>query len=341
MRIFALNRAFYKLSREGIVKLSEQAQVRLAVVKRFETLRERGFTSQQAAEFLVVSRATLYRWRRALARHGPRGLEPGSRRPHRVRQAHRPQALLERLESLREEEPSWGKGQLTVLLHGEGFSVSESTVGRILSRWIEKGKIQTVASLSGRHTASRRMRRWHASRLPKGAARPQVPGERLEVDTLHVTVEPGRSVKHFSAICPVSRWACGEVYSRATAYNASRFLDELVSEAPFPVQSIQVDGGAEFMADFEAACAAKGIPLYVLPPRSPKMNAHVERMQLTWRRELYEARQLPARLDLLRPIVKQRQHFYNHQRPHSALDKKSPIQYLANFNARNGPPSHM
>ena len=33
---------------------------------------------------------------------------------------------------------------------------------------------------------------------------------------------------------------------------------------PFPVKAIQVDGGSEFMAEFETACPAKGIALYVV-----------------------------------------------------------------------------
>jgi putative transposase len=38
---------------------------------------------------------------------------------------------------------------------------------------------------------------------------------------------------------------------------------------PFPVKVIQVDGGSEFMAEFETAYQAKGVALCVLPPRSP------------------------------------------------------------------------
>jgi hypothetical protein len=34
---------------------------------------------------------------------------------------------------------------------------------------------------------------------------------------------------------------------------------------PFPVKAIQVDGGAEFMAEFESACEKKGLRLFVLP----------------------------------------------------------------------------
>jgi len=52
------------------------------------------------------------------------------------------------------------------------------------------------------------------------------------------------------------------------------------------VKAIQVDGGSEFKADFEAACQARGIRLCVLPPRSPKLNGCVERGNRTHREEL-------------------------------------------------------
>ncbi len=50
---------------------------------------------------------------------------------------------------------------------------------------------------------------------------------------------------------------------------------------PFPIRVIQVDGGAEFQHVFEEECHRKGIKLFVLPPRSPKLNGHVERAQRT------------------------------------------------------------
>ncbi len=56
----------------------------------------------------------------------------------------------------------------------------------------------------------------------------------------------------------------------------------------FPIRAIQIDGGSEFKALFEAACQALGIALYVLPPRSPKLNAHLERAQRTHQEEFYD-----------------------------------------------------
>ena len=62
---------------------------------------------------------------------------------------------------------------------------------------------------------------------------------------------------------------------------------------PDPVKAIQIDGGSEFMAEFEQACADKNLPLYVLPPRSPKLNGAVERCNGAWRYEFYACVDLP------------------------------------------------
>ena len=67
------------------------------------------------------------------------------------------------------------------------------------------------------------------------------------------------------------------VFSRATAFNARRFLDAVVDVLPVALRSIQVDGGSRLMAEFEDACQRLGIELHVLPPRRPKWNGRVER----------------------------------------------------------------
>ena len=58
---------------------------------------------------------------------------------------------------------------------------------------------------------------------------------------------------------------------------------------PFYVRAIQslprtrygVAGGSEFAAEFEQECGRRRIRLFVLSPRSPKLNGHVERAQRT------------------------------------------------------------
>jgi putative transposase len=104
--------------------------------------------------------------------------------------------------------------------------------------------------------------------------------------------------KHFSARDVVSRWDVVEVHHRATSLAAARFLDTPLDRVPFLVKALQVDGGSEFAAEFEEACQQKQLPLFVLPPQSPKLNAHVERSHRTHNEEFYqvqaESDQLPA-----------------------------------------------
>jgi putative transposase len=62
----------------------------------------------------------------------------------------------------------------------------------------------------------------------------------------------------------------------------------LAERMPFPIRAISIDNGAEFMAGFDTACQTRGIRLFVLPPRSPKLHGAVERANRTHTEEFYE-----------------------------------------------------
>jgi len=95
------------------------------------------------------------------------------------------------------------------------------------------------------------------------------PGEIVQVDTLDLRPLPGVVLKQFTAHDVVSRWHVLEVHTRATPTTAGDFLHSLHKRMPFPIRAIQVDGGSEFKAQFEAACQQRGLQLFVLPPPLP------------------------------------------------------------------------
>ncbi|MGO9177914.1 MAG: hypothetical protein ACLQHS_01380, partial [Candidatus Limnocylindrales bacterium] len=74
-------------------------------------------------------------------------------------------------------------------------------------------------------------------------------------------------------------WAVSLPYP--TASLAAATLEALSERMPFPVRAISVDNGSEFMAEFEASCAARGIVLFTLLPRSRNLNGRVERANRT------------------------------------------------------------
>ncbi len=95
----------------------------------------------------------------------------------------------------------------------------------------------------------------------------------VQIDHLSVAIEAGFAVKESEAVCPVSKLCCMRAYSRATATCATRFLDHLIRQAPFDLESVQVDGGSESAAEFETACGRRGIELFALPPEAPSIAA--------------------------------------------------------------------
>jgi len=221
------------------------------------------------------------------------------------------------------------------------LSVSDATVGRIIASLVARGLVEPVPTLRRRPYARRwTAKRRFARRLPRDLA-VREPGGLVQLDTVFVNLTPTKAIKHFTAYDPIAKWTVGKAYNRATAQAAASFLDKIIADMPFPVKAIQVDGGSEFMAEFETACEAKGVALYVLPPRRPQMNGAVERCNGAWRYEFYQTYDLPSAVNELNPILDSYQHLYNHHRPHGALAGKTPAQYLALCSATKPQPSHM
>ena len=337
MQVFGLPRQIIRAgcvsSRIAAKLSSSEVAVRRATVERWQGLRAHGLTAGQAAAGVGQSRATLYRWAAEP--------EPRSRRPLRVKQKNWPSELVRTVERLRLDFPMWGRAKIGPLVRAEGFEASDSTVGRIIRSLIGRGVVEPVPMLRRRPHARRwAARRRYAARLPKDLKADE-PGGLVQLDTVFVNLTPTKAIKHFTAYDPVAKWTVGKAYNRATSQSAACFLDKLQADMPFPVQAIQVDGGSEFMAAFEQACQAKGIRLYVLPPRRPQMNGAVERCNGAWRYEFYETYDLPSSVDALNPILDSFQHLYNHHRPHGALAGLTPAAYLAKRQAAETAQSHM
>ena len=326
MRVVGLPRSFYYTNTHSILALSSTAQVRWRMVESWQALRAQGLSSTKASQVLHLPRATLYRWASRLASQGPQGLEEQSRGPHHRRQPTWSPLMAQAVLKLRETYPRWGKDKLVVLLRREGWQISTSMVGRILTAL--KQRRQLVEAPLGIVSATRRpLRRPYAVRKPK-EYQANLPGDLVQVDTVDLRPLPGVILKQFTARDVISRWDVLEVRTRATATTARDFLATLIQRLPFPLRAIQVDGGSEFMAEFEAACQDQGIHLFVLPPHSPKLNGRVERANRTHTEEFYQVYDGDLNLAALGPALLEWEHTYNTIRPHQALDWQTPLEYL-------------
>lgn len=280
-----------------------------------------------------ISTATFYRWFR---RFDPRRLESleddrRTRRPRRVRQPQTAPALVARIRALRETYPRWGKTKLAILLQREGWRVSASTVGRTVSRLRRLGYLREPAVVRAALARRRNRRRRPYARRKPWDYRPQVPGDLVQIDTTPIETLPGLRRMHFTARDVVSRKDVLRAHDRRTSAVAERMLREDFSRFGFPIQAIQIDGGSEYRGDFERACQALGIRLFVLPARSPKLNGHVERAHRTHQEEFYDLVEIPESLAAHNLLLRAWEQIYNTIRPHQALGYRTPQEVVTQW----------
>jgi putative transposase len=315
---------FQRLRRHDLAPdLSREARRRLAML---DWHRAHGANVSRTARHFGYSRPTVYRWLARFDRHRLETLEDRACAPRRRRRPTWTTDQLAAVKAVRERYPRWGKDKLAVLLRRDGLRVSTSMVGRILVRLRRSGELHEPH----RRRMSVHQRRW---RRPYAVRKPadwavERPGDLVELDTLDIRPLSTLVWKQFTARDVVSRWDTIELGRRATAAAAADVLDRLAERMPFPVRAISIDNGAEFMAEFEAACQARGIALFVLPPRSPKLHGSVERANRTHTEEFYEVTTAEPELAAFQAELRAWETVYNTIRPHQSLGYQTPAEYL-------------
>ena len=323
--VSSFHRVFDKAAILTSVDASDTAVKRAHLLKQVDTARKLRIPLLDACAVVGITRSTYYRWKQAMQRGGLHALRDGRKDNTRKRVGPAQRVIRVRVEQLRSEFP-YGKNKIAVLLAREGFNVSVSTVGRVLSKLLHRGAIRPIAYTRKQGRAYRQAaKRTHAKRLRRKNTS-TIPGSRIQVDTLH-EYSLGKRRAHFSAIDPVTKLCAASISSNATSAAAKRFLQHLITIYPYPVTGIQVDNGSEYMGHFERACKELGITLFTIPPRSPKWNADVERLQRTFREEHYAYEPPVLSIDDANHYLQRFVHHYNHHRPHASLKYQTPMQY--------------
>lgn len=326
---WTLPRVYYQFLKRYVYRFENNTSSinqRLELIQKWDILKEKNVDEETIVKILGISRASYFRWKKALKQKGALGLQLQSRRPHKFRKSKIPQDLKDAVLTIRKENPTYGKFKIYHILKRDfDFKTSQSTIGRILKELINRKLI--TKSHSYRQNPKARVFNQHSQRWQYGM-KSQKPGSLLQID--HMTVysqKEGGAFKHFQAYDPVSKYLVCEVFRSATSLCAQKFLDKVIKEMPCEITSIQVDGGSEFRGCFEKACQEKNIPLYVLPPRSPKFNGCVERGNGILKEEFYQVFDIPSNLNELRPMLDDFVYKYNTYRPHGSLQGKTPLAY--------------
>jgi putative transposase len=305
---------------------SETARRRLKIIQWYQ---EQGEQVRLTARHFGFSPDTISRWVHAYAAKGMQGLEPRSRRPHKVRQPQIPLLKVQRIQALREQYPRWGREKLRVLLEREGIHISAKSIDRVIARLKARGVLREPPRLR-RATSTHKDR----PRRPRDLVVDR-PGALVQIDSKQVALAPGRVVFYFGALDCFTRKRVVGLAPRLTSQRGAAFLHRVLKEFPFPVAAIQSDGGSEFLGAFRQATKELKLPHYFNRPNYPQGNGQIERSFRTDEEEFYQVEELPTDLDGLEAALLAWNQVCEQVRPHQALGYKTPEQFYHDWLKNN------
>ena len=296
-------------------ELQRQAKHRLAILRHAEEI-----TGGVAAtcRYYGISRTRFYRWQRRYEEQGLAGLRDRSKRPH-----HSPNAtaaeVIGKVVHLRQH---YHFGPLKISMYLKRYhdiEISQSGVWRILKR-LEMNRLPS----SQRHKPLER--RW--KRYEK-----QQPGHRIQMDVKFI--EPLKGARkpryyQFTAIDDCTRLRVLRIYDKNNQATAIQFLDYVCQKLPFRIDTIQTDNGSEFASQFHWHVLDRGIRHVYIRPATPRLNGKVERSHRIDAEEFYRLLdgQVIDDAKVFNERLAEWETYYNHHRPHGALDGQTPYERL-------------
>lgn len=240
--------------------------------------------------------------------------------------------------------------------------ISPSTIGRILTTLKNNRSIHRTAKEYNKHkqvylhggTGQIKYRKpinrntlygVKKNRKPKDY-KPDKVGELIQLDAVTIQtriLNPKTgiaSTKKLYFVCGidlVSRLAYSRTYTTLNSASTTDFIQRFnlklthLTKQKITIQAIQTDNGQENHKHFTTHLNKHKITQYWNYPRSPKMNAFVEKFNHTVQAECieYHAHLLATcNLQQFTQKLEEWTHWYNTQRPHSSLQQLSPLQYF-------------
>jgi putative transposase len=148
--------------------------------------------------------------------------------------------------------------------------------------------------------------------------------ERWSLDFVHDTLESGRRIRTLNIVDDFTRECLAiEVDTSLSGHRVARILDAIGSVRGFP-QTIVMDNGTE-LTSIAMACWARDrkVRLHFIQPGKPTQNAYIESFNGRFRDECLNEHQF-ATLGQARLIIEAWRIDYNTDRPHQALENRTP-----------------
>jgi putative transposase len=229
--------------------------------------------------------------------------------------------LVEKLQTIAREHPRYGYRRATALLQRSGEQINHKRVHRV---WR-----QLKLSLPQRRPRSRRAR---AATIT--CAQALYPNHIWTYDFVFDRCANGQKVKLLTVVDEYTRESLAiQVATSIKSRAVIEILTRLVAERGAPA-CLRSDNGPEFVARrVKEWLQQKGIETLFIEPGSPWQNAKGESFSGRLRDECLNVEWFKG-LREASVVIESWRHHYNHERPHSSLDYRTPSEFHAVYRQR-------
>jgi len=286
--------------------------------------------TEATKEAFGVSRSTLFRWQKALKDNQGRldALNKQSTAPRRRRIREIPKKVQDFILKERKFDSHLSKDKLSVLMKEDKVAnLSPSTVGRILNDLKKQGLLPKSTKLSY-YAKSDTFREKTTKKRKKLRSNGHTSGL-VKADSV---VRFTNGIKRYivTAIDKESKFAFAFAYKNHSSASATDFMQKFKSVAPVSLTHVQTDNGSEFAKHFEVFLEKNNIVHFHTYPRTPKMNAEIERFNRTLSDAFIKQNRLLLAhdIDTFNEKLMDWLLWYNTRRPHWSLGLVSPLRYI-------------
>lgn len=224
--------------------------------------------------------------------------------------------LRRRLRELAATHVRYGYRRLTILLRREGWPVNAKRVYRLYDE--ENLKVRSVE----------RKKIARGQRVPQGQA--TMPDECWSADFVSDKLADGRSIRVLTVVDQFTRECiCLDVDRSMNGPKVVTALNQAIAERGARPRSLTLDNGSEFAGRaMELWAQESGVQLCFIRPGRPVENGFIESFNGRLRDECLNVEWFASLSDARQKLALWREH-YNHQRPHSALDDRTPAAFAS------------
>lgn len=307
--------------------ITKEATTRVHILAFWEK-----YGTEATTEAFKVSRATLFRWQKKLGDgHGKiESLNKTSTVPKRKRKRVVGEAVKTFILTERQFDYRLSKDKLAVLMKEDGIAdLSASTVGRILGDLKKQGVLPHRKKLSLMGKTGKFVERNPIKR--KKLRSKDHEGGLVKADSI-VRFVNGTKRYIVTAIDKETKFAFAYAYTAHSSSTTADFMGMLTKVLPIPLTHLQTDNGSEFAHHFDIYLEKANIVHFHTYPRSPKMNAEIERFNRTLSDAFISRNRMLLAYDLdeFNKRLIDWLLWYNTRRPHWSLGLVSPLRYICN-----------